>query len=108
MDLEKKMNERRELPVDELYRRRLTLPVYELKDAARYARVTTQNVRDWQRQAVDGTSSAALAPRSRHAPFVQLGCDPLQTFAAGVAPEDLPDDLSLVRNNFETEAFRVT
>jgi uncharacterized protein (DUF433 family) len=60
-----KMQERRELPLDELYRRRLTLPAYELKDAARYARVTAQNVRDWQRQAVDGTSAlAARQPRA--------------------------------------------
>lgn len=64
------MNERRELPVDELYRRRLTLPTYELKDAARYAQVTTQNVRDWQRQTVDGTS--ALAPRKSGAALSYL------------------------------------
>lgn len=64
------MNERRELPIDELYRRRLTLPVYEVKDAARYVAVTSQTVRNWQREAADGTT--ALARREPGSPLSYL------------------------------------
>lgn len=41
--------------------RRMLLPAYQVKDAARYVDVTTQTVRNWQRNASD--SGAAIAPR---------------------------------------------
>jgi uncharacterized protein (DUF433 family)/DNA-binding transcriptional MerR regulator len=42
--------------------RRLYLPAYQVKDGARYAGVTTQTVRNWQR---DGNQvGAAIAPRN--------------------------------------------
>jgi len=45
--------------------RRLTLPAYQVKDAARYARITTQTIRNWQKGQV-GTSPA-LAHRDKGA-----------------------------------------
>ncbi|MGQ0651556.1 MAG: DUF433 domain-containing protein [Betaproteobacteria bacterium] len=41
--------------------RRLWLPAYQVKDAARYAEITPQTVRNWQKQATEAGS--AIAPR---------------------------------------------
>src|ERR1700693_2883785 len=45
------------------WKRRLTLPAYQVNEAARYARVTSQTIRNWQ-SARDG-SNAALAHRKK-------------------------------------------
>lgn len=45
--------------------RRLTLPAYQVNDAARYARISTQTIRNWQKQ--DGNSTPALAHRAKRA-----------------------------------------
>ena len=66
------MDERRELTVDQLYRRRLTLPVYELQDAARYAGVSPQTVRNWQRHGADGTHALAHREPGAALSYLQL------------------------------------
>lgn len=46
------------------WRRRLTLPTYQVKDAARYAHVSTQTVRNWQRT-VEAAGSAIATRDAR-------------------------------------------
>lgn len=55
------MDARLKTPSDELWRRRLTLAAYPVKDAARYAHISTQTVRNWQRKS--DTAGGAIAPR---------------------------------------------
>lgn len=43
------------------WKRRLYLPSYQVQDAARYAKITTQTIRNWQRET--GDSGAAIAER---------------------------------------------
>jgi uncharacterized protein (DUF433 family) len=50
---------------DEPWLRRLTLPAYQVNEAARYARITTQTIRNWQRGQI-GTRPA-LAHRAKGA-----------------------------------------
>jgi uncharacterized protein (DUF433 family) len=54
----------------EPWRRRLMLPAYQVKDAARYARITTQTIRNWQR--AEGGRAAALARRAKGAALSYL------------------------------------
>lgn len=56
--------------------RRLLLPAYQVKDAARYATVTTQTVRNWQQEAKE--AGAAIASRK---PRVSLSYLQLQELA---------------------------
>ncbi len=46
--------------------------MYELKDAARYARVTTQTVRNWQRQAANGCRVLAHRESGAALSYLQL------------------------------------
>lgn len=54
----------------EPWRRRLTLPAYQVNEAARYAQVTTQTIRNWQK--AEGGRSAALARRAKGAALSYL------------------------------------
>lgn len=56
----------------EPWRRRLTLPTYQVKDAARYAGITTQTVRNWQKT-VETAGSAIADRKAREAlSYLQL------------------------------------
>jgi len=44
------------------WKRRLTLPAYQVNDAARYARISTQTIRNWQK---NSGGKAALAQREK-------------------------------------------
>ena len=51
------------VPGKEPWRRRLTLPSYHVKDAARYANITSKTILNWQRQAAN--AGAALSSRDK-------------------------------------------
>ena len=54
----------------EPWRRRLMLPAYQVNEAARYAQITTQTIRNWQR--AEGGRAAALARRAKGAALSYL------------------------------------
>lgn len=54
----------------EPWRRRLTLPAYQVQEAARYANVTPQTIRNWQRD--ERGRAAALAQRAKGAALSYL------------------------------------
>lgn len=66
--------------VREPWVRRLYLPAYQVKDAARYANITTQTVRNWQREAREAGS--AIAPRARGESLSYLQLQELAIVAA--------------------------
>ena len=60
--------------------RRLTLPAYQVSDAARYAAITAQTVRNWQRASADGYR--AIADRSARASLSWMQLQELAIVAA--------------------------
>lgn len=54
----------------EPWRRRLTLPAYQVNETARYAGITTQTIRNWQR--AEGGRAGALARRPKGAALSYL------------------------------------
>ena len=60
--------------------RRLYLPAYQVQDAARYADVTTQTVRNWQRET--GETGAAIAARASRAALSYLQLQELAIVSA--------------------------
>ena len=58
--------------LDEPWKRRLTLPAYQVKDAARYARVSTQTVLNWQKHGANIGSALALRDKGKPLSYLQL------------------------------------
>jgi uncharacterized protein (DUF433 family) len=54
------------------WKRRLTLPAYQVKDAAKYAEVTPQTVRNWQHAATDAAPAIATRESGASLSYLQL------------------------------------
>ena len=56
----------------EPWRRRLSLPAYQVNDAARYARITTQTIRNWQAEGTGKKSAVAHRDKGEALSYFQL------------------------------------
>ncbi|HTS20829.1 MAG TPA: DUF433 domain-containing protein [Casimicrobiaceae bacterium] len=82
--------------------RRLFLPAYQVNDAARYVGITTQTIRNWQREA-DETTGSAIAPRASREALSYLQ---LQELAIVAAMRELGVKLRTIRLARDWLSFR--
>jgi uncharacterized protein (DUF433 family) len=54
------------------WRRRLTLPAYQVNEAARYARITSQTIRNWQSKGETGKAAVAHREKGKALSYFQL------------------------------------
>lgn len=54
------------------WRRRLTLPAYQVNEAARYARITSQTIRNWQLKGDSGKSAVGHREKGKALSYFQL------------------------------------
>lgn len=54
------------------WRRRLTLPAYQVNEAARYARITSQTIRNWQGRGDGSKSAVAQREKGKALSYFQL------------------------------------
>lgn len=54
------------------WKRRLTLPAYQVKEAARYAQITSQTIRNWQRRGEGSKPAVAQREKGKALSYFQL------------------------------------
>jgi uncharacterized protein (DUF433 family) len=88
---------------EEAWRRRLSLPAYQVQEAARYAHVTPQTVRNWQK----GATSPALAPRELRKALTYMQLIEVAVVAAlqqeGVRLRQIRDTREWLQQRFSSE-----
>ena len=90
---------------DDPWKRRLTLPAYQVREAARYARISTQTILNWQKRGIN--SGAALSVRDTGKPLSYMQLVELAFVSAlrdlGVKLEDIRNARDYMAQKFNAE-----